>query len=272
MFRDIHNIGTDTPELIVKRACSAMARHQMTHVGISDAGRDYEMERTGITHDHIQICYGGSGLVWVNDRWQECVAGQAYLMPRQIPCRFKTIPGQRWQFCWLYFLSPEISEKSPTLISVDPWPMQIAISGLYREYSGPADMQIMNRWAEVIYLLLERLLRGEHGHDPLWRVWEKVEADMARPWRLGDLAELAATSDETLRRISLKHNGRSPMDQVTYLRMRHAAALLTTTQTKIEQIARIVGYESRFAFAAAFRRCMKMTPGECRRRQGENAK
>jgi len=61
--------------------------------------------------------------------------------------------------------------------------------------------------------------------------------------------------------------GRSPMHQVTYLRMRRAAELLANTSHTIEAIAQEVGYHNPFVFSNAFTKWIGWRPSEYRRKK-----
>ncbi|MCW5557998.1 MAG: helix-turn-helix domain-containing protein, partial [Verrucomicrobiae bacterium] len=58
-----------------------------------------------------------------------------------------------------------------------------------------------------------------------------------------------------------------PMHQVTYLRIRHAARLLTGTQDKLEVIADAVGYANPFVFSNTFKKWTGWRPSEYRARR-----
>jgi transcriptional regulator GlxA family with amidase domain len=90
--------------------------------------------------------------------------------------------------------------------------------------------------------------------------------DLSRNWRLADLAEIACSSPEHLRRLCQQQLGRSPVQQVTYLRMRRAVEHLTTTLEKVEFIAHEVGYENPFTFSNAFKRWTGRRPTDYRER------
>ena len=122
----------------------------------------------------------------------------------------------------------------------------------------------MNHWVELIEMLIGRVLQPYRSDDRLWHLWAEVDADVARPWTLEDLGRVACLSGEHLRRLTRKQFGRSPMEHVTWLRMRKAAALLASTPHKIETIGRAVGYENPFAFSTAFKRCTGKSPSEYR--------
>jgi AraC-like DNA-binding protein len=67
------------------------------------------------------------------------------------------------------------------------------------------------------------------------------------------MAELAHVSHEHLRRLCRKHLGRSPLQQLTFLRMQQAQKMLASTTETIETIAHAVGYENSFTFSNSFK-------------------
>jgi transcriptional regulator GlxA family with amidase domain len=104
----------------------------------------------------------------------------------------------------------------------------------------------------------------------LGQLWGRVNAELASQWNLARLAREAGYSYGHLRRLCVRQLGRSPMHQVTWLRMRRAAELLTTTPLKIDAVAQVVGYTSPFVFSNAFRRWLGWRPSEYRRKHPEN--
>jgi AraC-like DNA-binding protein len=71
-------------------------------------------------------------------------------------------------------------------------------------------------------------------------------------------------SPEHLRRLCKKELGRSPIQHLTFLRMKHARYLLGTTDDKVEVIAHAVGYESPFTFSNTFKKWVGWRPSELR--------
>jgi transcriptional regulator GlxA family with amidase domain len=116
----------------------------------------------------------------------------------------------------------------------------------------------------LIHGFVTRSARPYRGDDRLWRVWEVVERELASNWELKRLADIAHLSPEHLRRLCQEQLGRSPVQQVTYLRIRRAVDLLTTTHDKVETIAHAVGYESPFTFSNAFKRWTGRRPTDFR--------
>ena len=70
---------------------------------------------------------------------------------------------------------------------------------------------------------------------------------------------------EHLRRRCQLEMGRSPMQQVTYMRIQHAQLLLETTEEKLDAVADRVGYGDGFVFSRAFKRWVGMGPRDYRR-------
>ncbi len=83
---------------------------------------------------------------------------------------------------------------------------------------------------------------------------KRSPAQLDYEWTLSELARVAHVSGEHLRRLCTQQLGRTPMRQVTYLRMRRAAELLSTTDEKIESITHAVGYQNPFVFSNTFKK------------------
>lgn len=267
----VHEVG-DSPERIVAAAAwSGLASRRLSFLGLTDGGPGYHMQRPRPDAGHVVISFGGGGQVWCGGRWQSCSAGQAYLTPASVPMGFRTVGRRRWQFAWAYLPSfpdlPEpVSVLEPALTNIDPRPIVNAIEGLYLEVNGAARIARVELWADLVNRYIRELAAGGDESDPLWRLWAEVDARLGETWTLPRLAELAGHQPEALRRIALRTVGRSPMKQVTHLRMRRAEALLRATSDKLYNIARQVGYQNVFAFSTAFRRWNQQSPKSVRDR------
>ncbi len=93
----------------------------------------------------------------------------------------------------------------------------------------------------------------------LWQLWEEVASSLAEPWTITEMARRVHLSEKQLQRLSLRELGRSPRQQLIWLRMRRAAELLQT-DAKIDTIARDVGYQNPFVFSTTFKRVMGWSP------------
>lgn len=274
-IREIHHIGSDTPEKIAPpNTYSTLQKYGIAFTGISDAGRDYCMVRPSPRHGHMLVCLSGKGQVLLDETWEDCAEGQTYISPPRALMAFRTISGNRWKFAWIYFEGPRIQTPGalaidhPVLTTANPYPLVNAIEGLYHEAVGAAESARIEQWVALLHTYLQRIVAPVQHTDPLWKLWSQVDASPATDWNLGKLATLAGMSDEALRRLSIRHNGRSPMQQVTFLRMQRADTLLQSTSAKLSVIAKHVGYDNVYAFSTAFTRCMGTPPSTRRHPHG----
>jgi len=267
---EIHQIGKDTNECLVPNGTVAqMATYNMRTVGYSDAGLDYRMIRRNPNFVHLLVCTGGVGHVLIDGQWVICDAGKGYFAPAGPMHGFKTIPGQRWSILWMFYGAPVdqpalIAGDKPLLLNVDYRALELSLKGLHLEYSSDASPMVMAQWVDLLHGYVLAITRPAHTYDRLWRLWERVNADLSAPWSLDQLAEEAAIGPEQLRRLCLASLGHSPMQHVAHLRMRKAASLLIATPMKISVIAQLVGYSNPFAFSNTFRRMMGQSPSQFR--------
>lgn len=270
-------IGPDTAEQVSGPSAYTTLRAQgLMLAGLSDAGQGYFMHRSRLPHGHLLVTLGGAGRVWVEGRWVESAEGSAYISPPHVPSAFETFPEHCWQFAWVFTLhnehmaNLEFSFASSVLVPVDPQPLATAIEGLFHESVGQADGRLLDDWARLVRAYTIRIIQPPPSHrvDPLARLWAEVDARPGAEWTLTKLTDLACMSAETLRKLSLSYHGRSPMAQVTYLRMRRADSLLQSTAEKLAVIAQRVGYENVFAFSTAFRRVYGVPPSSRRQNMG----
>ncbi len=122
----------------------------------------------------------------------------------------------------------------------------------------------MSCLAEIIACFALEILDDKEHHYLLSPLWTVVSEDLARPWDLAALCHETAMSQEKLRLHCHRETGRSPMAQVTYLRMRHAAELLTSGGLNVQETAPIVGYPDPYNFSKAFKRLHGISPAHFR--------
>ncbi len=249
--------------------CPALGQHQIAHVGVCHGVAPYRIVRTKQSGTYFLACFGGEGRILVDGRWQRCGAGTACLLPPQTLNAFHAVPKSRWDFCWARYDQPPeqrpvATNASPVLAKFDAEPLRAAILGLHHECLGAAAPTAMHHWVELIQLYVLRFAQPRQVDDRLWKLWEKVAARLGDEWTLDKLAREAHVSGEHLRRLCRQHLGRSPMHQVTFLRMRRAAELLSSTNDKIETIASAVGYQNPFVFSTTFKKWVGWRPSDHR--------
>lgn len=272
---ETHIVGPQTRESTVDaHSCPALSRHGISLAGYSQAVAPFQFVREQPRFTQVLACASGWGEVRLGEEWARCAAGEAYVTPPDAPHGYRAVGDTLWSLAWVIYTSPQssVGVRQPSLVRLDPRPLADAIQGLYRESMSAAESALLHPWAHLTHAYAQRALGPALAgsiDSRLRTLWERVDAHLAHPWTVDELAHIAGTSGEHLRRLCRSQMGRSPMRHVAYLRMRRAAALLSTQSYTVETIAEQVGYENPFAFSTAFKRSLGLSPSDYR---GERTK
>ncbi|MDB4265155.1 AraC family transcriptional regulator [bacterium] len=252
--------------------CGLLKNHHIAHVGRMWAKPPFQVIRAETSGTFVLVGLEGSGEALIDGDWRKVKAGEICLQPAFSHTGIRAVDGKAWNFAWVRYeekreTCPILSTNSPVIHSGSVRGLDHAIAGLHVELTRRrVESTMLHHWVELIHGFVGQAARPYQEDDRLWRLWEAVEKSLDRNWRLADLAEIACTSPEHLRRLCQQQLGRSPIQQVTYLRMRRAVKLLTTTEDKVETIAQTVGYENPFTFSNAFKRWTGRRPTDYRER------
>lgn len=250
--------------------CPLLAQHHIAHCGIMNAAPPFEIVRANQSGTFMLACLEGEGVILADGRWKRILAGQACLLPPFVMNALKCLPGKPWTFAWVRYQEsresrPIVSSLSPVTGSFEALPLKAAIEGLHAESRSDNGAAALHHWSELVHHYVLRFAQPHSSGDRLWRVWQRVETDLARAWTLDGLAAIACLSGEHLRRLFRKEIGRSPMQHLTHLRLQRARHLLSVANDKVEVIAAAVGYESTFTFSNTFSKWIGWRPSEFRR-------
>lgn len=214
-------------------------------------------------------CLSGEGSILVDGSWKGVKAGEACLLPPFVANALKGVDDKAWTFCWVRYLedketTPIVSSISPVRGAYNPFPLNFAIEGLLAECGVKGSVALEHQWVELIHQYVMRFAQPHQVDDRLWKLWQNVEAKLNYPWSLAEMGEVACVSGEHLRRLCNRALGRSPMQQLTFLRIQRASQLLSETTEKIETIARMTGYKNAFHFSNVFVTWVGVRPSEFR--------
>lgn len=250
--------------------CPFLRAHHIAHVGRMWADPAFEVIRSEASGTFALVGLEGEGETLVDGSWRRVRPNGICLLPAFAHSGIRA-RGRRWHFAWVRYeesrdTAPVLSANSPVFLSGNGMVLSHAVAGLAAEFADgaePASVSLYH-WVELIHQFVRRVAEPYAADDRLWKVWEMVAEDLTRDWRLADLARIASLGPEQLRRLVHRQLGRSPMQQVTHLRMRRAVELLTTTTDKVETIAYEVGFASPFTFSNAFKRWTGKRPSDFR--------
>ncbi|WP_035607444.1 AraC family transcriptional regulator [Haloferula sp. BvORR071] len=256
--------------ILASPLCPLLAQHHIAHLGLLEMREPYEMSRPDQSGTFMLACLSGSGLVKVDGQWKRVAAGHACLLPPFVSNAMKATGKEPWLMCWVRYResresNPIVSAASPVLGAYDPQPLLNAIQGLHAECKGDAAPAMLHLWTELIHSYVLRFAQPHQADARLWKLWEQVQNSLEYPWSLEELAHRACVCKEHLRRLCRNELGRSPMQQVTFLRMQQARHLLATTDEKVETITRQIGYTNPHTFSNTFKKWIGWRPSEQRR-------
>lgn len=225
--------------------------------------------------EHLLIwVVGGRGWLQTEDFDAAVGAGTLLSMRRGPAHTYASDPENPWSILWVHFDGRDAAS----------WLMRI------RRFGSPAapmgvDGRLQARWLEMLgafygprprdrvladHLLVALLGLVEHrlastpgrgaGHETVAAVQAYVQAHLAEPISVADLAKIARLSPAQLTRVMQTHIGCPPIGYVLDQRMAHAATLLRETTRPIKAIAADVGYDDPYHFSRLFRRRIGLSP------------
>lgn len=266
-LREIHNPGPATREWMVhQRSCAALQAVGIRYLGRSEAREDFHFLRLAPAYDLLLGSLAGHGEMMVGTQWVPIAPATATLFRAGAPHRYRWKGPGAWSLWWVAGHLPASPERrGPQTIFVESELIDACVDCFAREHAADAASALSPHYAALIHGYVARALGRNRPAARLPPLWQAVDAKLAHPWSNQVLASAAGMSIETLRRICRRETGRTPMAQVTHLRMNRAAVLLARSPLSIERMAAAVGYGDPFAFSVAFKRSFGVPPSAYRR-------
>lgn len=265
-LREIHNLGSATREWMVSsERVPGYGKKHVRIAGWTEAGRGYRFVRHDPPFAVILVTERGEGRAWVDGEWRAFPAGYAYITSPRAPSAYHIKPGCTWRLHWVIYweetLLPSLeSGRAPRLVPVEATGLRQAIEGCCHEKGTKADPGVLGLWAALIDRAVLRILDADKGDPRLDRLWLAIREDIGGKWNLTRMARCVGLSEESLRRLCQRHLKRSPMAQLTRMRMNTAADILQHTEEKLASLAALLGYADAFSFSTAFKRTLGKSP------------
>jgi len=245
-----------------------------------------------LPHAHADLCefcyvVRGRGAQRIGLDWQQLQCGDLVLIRRTDVHTFAAAPRSELHFINVAFAATAWRDFL-TLADIDasrrwdrqPVPPLRRLSGddaaeadavfhraLARFDDRPTTVDLIRFWADAV-ALLDRPEPDVDANRPEWLTRACTEMRLEDNLREGlpRLLELAAVSHGHLARSMRQHFNATPVEFITDLRLRHAAALLTSSADPIGQIALRCGFTSQSYFCRRFQAGQGMSPRQFRDR------
>ena len=271
LLTETHLIGPRCREWVLDATSFAQLRAaRLVWVGHSVLYPPYRMVRPVSRYSHVVAPFDGEGRALIDGREVAWHPGEVLLAPAGACHAFEIAGAGPWRIAWVFFDDhdgpPVIQSDRARLVQADEGDFVATMQMLAREAAGAAQPAALQALATLLETHARRLAGADQVDARLWRLWERVEADLGRDWTGSELARVAALSEEHLRRLCHRHYQRSPMAYLAQLRMQRAGILLRSTPAKVEEVALRVGFSSVYAFSAAFKRWSGVPPSQFRAR------
>ncbi|MFT3868327.1 MAG: AraC family transcriptional regulator [Nibricoccus sp.] len=269
-FRETHIVGRKCREHMLDSDHVPILRNaRFIWVGHSIVRNPYRMVRLRSVHSHVVASIAGRGRTLIDGKAVDWRPGQVLLAPVGAHHAFEVDGSGPWNIAWVFFddhvSAPALKGREPQLVTADAGDFVTILKMLTREAANAAKPAVLEALVTLLDATVRRLAGVESVDQRLSRLWNKVEADLAREWSVAELAKHACMSEEHLRRLCHQYCQRSPFEQLTHLRLQRASTMLRSSPVKLDEVAQAVGYASVYSFSVAFRRWSGVPPARFRR-------
>lgn len=237
--------------------------------GVSHLAGNYTVGRTDPVAHTVLYSVDGCIELYTHEGQQTVEKSQVIILPAHQPFLID-LEGPSWTMCWFDFedgprwrdacldrRSAEICEGGRRIFH--------ALSLIYYE----RDEQLRRPTLNYLDHYLNQTMKPQQAISPelqrLRQLFLDVEKRLHYAWKMEDMCELIHYSAPHLHRLSQKHFGRSPLQQIIFMRMERAKHLLSSTTWPIAQVAEQVGYHDIFSFSKRFKKSVGESPANYRK-------
>ncbi|MEO8907364.1 MAG: helix-turn-helix domain-containing protein [Microbacteriaceae bacterium] len=257
------------------------ARLLVTDVGhFPHAAQHGRIRPRGAEQAIVILCIAGAGWARVDGLELTVQAGQALLLPSQLPHAYGADVSDPWTIWWLHAAGDDVGSLVEAVVGDDARYV-ISMRDPYRAV-GLAEhaSECLERdetassligasgaaWNLLAQLAADRQ-RGQRGmSDRILLAQDYLREHLAASTTVPELARLAGMSVSHFSALFKASAGIGVVEYVKRLRSARARELLLTTDRGVAEIAAEVGYEDAFYFSRQFRTVNGVSPRQFRER------
>ncbi len=266
--------------------------------------QQYGVAESGKLHFHnyleIGFCYHGRGKLVISDQAFRYGDQMFTIIPANIPHTTESDPGNicKWEYLFIDSDSFIRNEMKDCKIPSDEIIRIVNKQGIFRT------VEKNTHTAEIIHFLIEEcrteapfyeeslkgylrsliidILRMDQAqekvnnnvryNDFVEKATGYVKEHYAEDIKVRDIAEYCGLSESHFRRIFEEITNMKPMDYVNMVRIDKACMLLIKENISMQDLGKIVGYQTASSFNRNFRHLTGMSPLQWRNKETKNGK
>ena len=265
---DVLDIGPTCIERFIDVAALAQASDlELTLAGCSNLSGRYCVARSSPLEHTLFYTLSGQGKLVTEHNQYTLTANTLIVLPAKQGFEVK-IDAAHWDVIWLNLANTNRWKhlnlvEALVLYDQKLQPLHFAMELLYSESNATLREGVM----PILSHYLNTTLQSEPqigGHNRLTSLFLEVEERLQFDWTIDAMCEQVHYSAPHLHRLCQAQFGKSPMQQLIYLRIKRAKNLLLNTRWPVAHIAAYVGYPNIFNFSKRFKKSVGVSPTDFR--------
>ena len=265
---DVLDIGPTCIERFIDVAALAQASDlELTLAGCSNLSGRYCVARSSPLEHTLFYTLSGQGKLVTEHNQYTLTANTLIVLPAKQGFEVK-IDAAHWDVIWLNLANTNRWKhlnlvEALVLYDQKLQPLHFAMELLYSESNTTLREGVM----PILSHYLNTTLQSEPqigGHNRLTSLFLEVEERLQFDWTIDAMCEQVHYSAPHLHRLCQAQFGKSPMQQLIYLRIKRAKNLLLNTRWPVAHIAAYVGYPNIFNFSKRFKKSVGVSPTDFR--------
>lgn len=265
---DVLDIGPTCIERFIDVAALAQASDlELTLAGCSNLSGRYCVARSSPLEHTLFYTLSGQGKLVTEHNQYTLTANTLIVLPAKQGFEVK-IDAAHWDVIWLNLANTNRWKhlnlvEALVLYDQKLQPLHFAMELLYSESNATLREGVM----PILSHYLNTTLQSEPkigGHNRLTSLFLEIEERLQFDWTIDAMCEQVHYSAPHLHRLCQAQFGKSPMQQLIYLRIKRAKNLLLNTRWPVAHIAAYVGYPNIFNFSKRFKKSVGVSPTDFR--------
>ncbi|MFT7258752.1 MAG: AraC-like DNA-binding protein [Glaciecola sp.] len=273
-IKDILDIGPNCYERFINSATLAEIKPlEIELAGCSNLSGRYCVARTTPIDHTLFYTLSGQGKLTTPNKQYDLTPHTLAILPAKQAFAV-SIAAKHWDIFWINLANTRSWEhvalsEALVLDNQHLESLHLAMELLYAESNANLREGIMPILSHYLHTTLKDQAQHEQAqkttNDRLHKLFEEVEKRLQFDWSIDAMCKHVHYSSPHLHRLCQAKFGRSPVQQLIFLRVQRAKTLLLNTRWPISHIASYVGYPNIFNFSKRFKKSVGVSPTEFRR-------